>query len=1040
MSGIVSATLQAMVAASLTVPVMLQPVARPEVAPTATLQAMVVREPAPVSASELRAVAAPVVMPVVSLVPLKPAASPVPTPTTQHFGVVVNPTGYLAPLPPPRPVMVEKKAAFRLPLPLGRREHKTLVPAGTPVPVMVKGSTPATAVQVATDMAASPNPNVPVVARPEDEMVLVQLIVNGNACEKLMEIYVDAGQQVWLPLAPLAEALQIQLSVNAAAGLADGWYLRTDNPLAIDLAAGTVVVGKQQFAVNGQVERHATDLYLSGKGLEEWLKVKNRLDYQQLQLVLTTPEPLPDDAKAARAQAWQDLSHQLAMQAMPSDTIYPAYSNFSLPVFRLGANSTITKPSGGSAAVATGLTLQSENDVLGMSSNLTLSLANQPDGRSGLVGGNVLVQKQSEQDDLLGPLHARYFGFGDVNGASIPLSNVPSSGRGVRINNRSLTAVSNPDAYVITGPAPVGWDVEIYQDQSLFGFTKIDGSGVYRFTALPLKVGLNTFRLVMYGPNGERQEKRETLYLGDDMPSPGELQYDAMINQPNKQTVPGLPGQTTATVTIAQSQFSYGLTKNLALTVGGFKALGDVSGTNPLALGSLPEEGASAGLRGSYGRTYMTADAFSGNQGQSLQATVRSALTDKIDVRFVQAKNFGYDPVDRDEVATTAANLSAPINIGTLGLSTDYGVARTTYQTQAVKTTYSQRTAFGRGKFNVANELDYEVQGGQGLLQGTLDTTSHVGNQMWRASLLYQPGDKDLLHQLTVGTQLPVTRRQTLNLTYTQSLLAGYDATLAGSMYWTVGPMAIGLQSSLTRRGDMQMGVNLTTALMPQDYETPKWALTSPNATIGQGQARIRVFADANGNGIYDAGEALLQGVTVNNRQRGSDHVTNVQGIAVVPDLTPFTLSRLQLAQDTLPDIYLKPVSDTLNVKAHPGDNGTLDYAVRVYGEVSGQVEVLNAGGKRPLQNLTLKIYNNEGRALDSTDTAYDGYYNFGALPLGTYTLAAVNLPSGTTFIASPTFAITAQQRIKTLNLAVSLPEGAQSAPVSTARPVHLGY
>lgn len=207
------------------------------------------------------------------------------------------------------------------------------------------------------------------------------------------------------------------------------------------------------------------------------------------------------------------------------------------------------------------------------------------------------------------------------------------------------------------------------------------------------------------------------------------------------------------------------------------------------------------------------------------------------------------------------------------------------------------------------------------------------------------------------------------------------------------------------------MGVNVATALVPKgtinNLPAARWKLAAPNATLGQGQALVRVYADENGNGLYDASDTLIPGVTISNRLRGSNIKTNAQGVATFTDLAPGMLVRLEIDPNTLPDIYLKPVSETLNVKPHAGDNGTLNYALRLFGEIAGQVKTPSG---QPVQNLPVALFNTDGIQKDSTTTEYDGYYTFGALPMGSYTVV-----TGSTSATS--VILTSKARIKTHNL-----------------------
>lgn len=862
-----------------------------------------------------------------------------------------------------------------------------------------------------TDAELSPNPNIPTVTRAEDQAIAVDVTLNGIPRSTLLEVYQDDQNTLWFPLTPLAQLLEIPLNVNAAAGVAQGWYQSPDNLILINMAAGKTTIGKQTFPTGHDIEKHAADLYITGAALKSWFGVESKLDYNELRLKLTTPRPLPGDLHASRIATWDKTEKNRQRQAVPSDTLIPPYSNFSMPVLRLGETTQYTRPATGDAALATGLTLQSQNDMFGMNSNITLALSHQDGGiqsstSNGLTGGSVLLQKQSDNADLLGNLHARYFGLGDINTNAIPLSGIATHGRGATVNDLPAGAVSNPDQYILTGPAPINWDAEVYQDATLVAFSRIDNSGTYRFTALPLKAGRNNFRIVLYGPNGEHEERRQTIYLADNIPTPGEVQYDASVFQQNRALIPGLPNQTSSTAITAQTQFIAGLTKNWAATIGAFQSVGSTS----LSSDTRPEEkGISTGLRGSMGGSYFTADALTAGHGNAFQSTLRMPLTEDVDLRLAETRNLGFNSQERDDLTTSQAELTVPLSIGRARLDTAYGYTHTTYQTQQPRQDYTQRTSVGIGPINATNQLQVTSQNNSRQINGNLDAASHVFNTTWRAGLTYQPESTDVMRSYYINTQLPVTHDQTVNLTYTQQLADSHLSTLAGSMYWNTGPLALGLQGQAGSNGSAQVGLNLTTALVPQGYQQAKWKLSAPNATIGQGQAAVRVYGDENNNNQYDPGEPLLPNVTVYNRLRGSQQVTNAKGLATFTDLNPGALNRLDLDLTSLPDIYLKPVSETLNVKPHVGDNGILNYAVKLYGEISGQA--LTPSGQ-PIQNLTITLRDAVGTKVDTAITEHDGFFTFGALPMGTYNLIPAISPTTPVSVS-----ISAKTRIKVQNI-----------------------
>ena len=112
---------------------------------------------------------------------------------------------------------------------------------------------------------------------------------------------------------------------------------------------------------------------------------------------------------------------------------------------------------------------------------------------------------------LLGPLKATHFGFGDVEGFDSRLTGVGRQPGAARcVTNRPLTARTAFDRTRIEGDLPTGWEAEIYRNGELLGFAKSDGSQRYVFDDVQLLYGENRIRVVLYGPQGQVDERDET--------------------------------------------------------------------------------------------------------------------------------------------------------------------------------------------------------------------------------------------------------------------------------------------------------------------------------------------------------------------------------------------------------------------------------------------------------------------------------------------------------------------------------------------------
>src|SRR6185503_9939593 len=145
----------------------------------------------------------------------------------------------------------------------------------------------------------------------------------------------------------------------------------------------------------------------------------------------------------------------------------------------------------------------------------------------------ITAYRSDPDGGLLGPLNATHFAAGDVQSLSHRL--IPgSNGRGLEVTNRPLF---NPVAFDRTrfdGDLPSGWDAELYRNGELLALSYSAGSQRYAFEDVALLYGDNRFEIVLYGPQGQRRSRLETINVGQSQVPAGNTWYWAGINQPGR--------------------------------------------------------------------------------------------------------------------------------------------------------------------------------------------------------------------------------------------------------------------------------------------------------------------------------------------------------------------------------------------------------------------------------------------------------------------------------------------------------------------------
>lgn len=842
----------------------------------------------------------------------------------------------------------------------------------------------------------------------DDNLLLLSAMINGRLALDGFEAYLDTlPGQAWVPLSLIVKALDFPITVDAGAGRISGWFIREDNQLQVDMAARRVTLaGKTLDYPHDDIRRQADDIYVRNRVLGQWFPLSATLDVRELRLLLVSTEELPVDARLAREAAWADMEAQRALEAsrMVSDAQNIPYSLLGMPLLRLNGALNTSMPASDKATTTGNFSLQAEGDALYTTGNLNLSGQRDATGRLTLNDANLKLVRQELTPSLLGPLHATSLEAGDITAARATLTRGETMGRGVRVSNRPFQRVDDPDRFVLEGVAPVGWDVEVYQNQSLLAFQRVAGDGRYRFQALPLKVGLNLFQVVQHGPQGQKKESWERFVLGADMPNPGEVQYDASLFQPRAKTIDTLGKNDTSQPFQASARLDMGLTKALGATLG-------VYGVGQHGGRETAEQGLTAGLRGSVAGAYLTADTLQADGGgASYAVSARGNLGNTSDVRLRHIVNSGFAASDEPVKHKTELELGTVATLGSVGLNASMGGARTVQHDGTSLYETNQRTSLSYQRWSLTNSLTREWDDAAAInSRGELELAGTAQGASWRGSVQYSPETGKLFQRATAGGQVTLTPK--LGVDGTVSYIPGttpYTEANAAVRY-DFGAYALGLQSRADTLGNTSVGVNFSTLLVPQ--QGLGYRQEHPSYGTGLGRAMVKVFVDDNGNGTHDTTERLLANVLVRNRSRGTQHRTDAQGVAVVDNLLAYQPVKLSLDEETLPDIFLKAARENVVVVSHPGANGTVDLPLRLYGEVVGSLfNPAPDGTVRAVSGLMVQLVNAAGEVVDYAISESDGYFAMAPVPLGTYSLRlreGESTVSGYRMVSAPTVTLT---------------------------------
>ena len=413
------------------------------------------------------------------------------------------------------------------------------------------------------------------VDRAEEELLIVEVVVGeDNVLDPGIIIYVDEDD-TWLPLGIMTDLMQFPIDVDPGTGVADGWFLNPENTFTLSPPYTEMTLAGDIIDLNpDNVENHYDDIFVSQSVFEKWFPVRTILSLNDLRLYLDTEEDLPFQVLAKRRERWQQAERQSARPgfAEDEDVIKLPYKRFAPPTIRVNHN--INGASArGVFTNTTSTTIQTQGDFLGMNLISNGSFTTASKGRNEFGNFNFTFTKEDYTDKLLGPLKATRFELGDVQANAIPLAVGIQRGRGATITNAPINFVRDPSDFIIEGFGPVDWDVELYQDDRLVDFQTINTDGRYLFDALPLRQGFNLFRIILYGPSGEKEERFERFYLGPSMVDKGKFIYEASLLESSTPLFDPSSSRADTTSGTISLQGDYGLTERLSVSGGVSRAI-----------------------------------------------------------------------------------------------------------------------------------------------------------------------------------------------------------------------------------------------------------------------------------------------------------------------------------------------------------------------------------------------------------------------------------------------------------------------------------
>jgi len=114
---------------------------------------------------------------------------------------------------------------------------------------------------------------------------------------------------------------------------------------------------------------------------------------------------------------------------------------------------------------------------------------------------------------------------------------------------------------------------------------------------------------------------------------------------------------------------------------------------------------------------------------------------------------------------------------------------------------------------------------------------------------------------------------------------------------------------------------------------------------------------------------------------------TNEEGVLLLTGLPAWRDVDVTIPPQGLEDPYWSPRFEGFTVRTRPGKAALVEFPVIVTGEIDGVVYARQGGSVLEVADVALELIDENGKAVDETRSAFDGFFLFELVKPGRYTV-----------------------------------------------------
>lgn len=820
----------------------------------------------------------------------------------------------------------------------------------------------------------------------EAEDIILQIFVDKTTALSNGVLGVRYKSAYYLPVVEMAELFEFAADYDEGRRYLTGWYLDPENAFSIDAESMTVTHIAETSSLGAEevlpedVSPFPDEMYVQVETLNNIWPVMMTINLSNLSLDIITEQDLPFKLRAEREKRREKFEgkQEAEIDISKLPLITNPYRLIGPPVVDIQTQARIDGDNNTYSANISGV-----QDILGT----TLDFGTQLERTEGEFKRPDEVRLRLRRvalgdEEFVGGI--KELRGGDIRLKQRDLVFGSSSGRGVFVTTTPFREQGEFDTVTIEGNAPAGWEIELYRNSELLEFGAVGADGLYRFEDVPLFFGNNEIRAVLYGAQGQVREDVYTYNFTGDAVEPGETEYYLGAVDTNEDFI--TVKRTDEVVAEGMSATGYafhGLNRSVTLFAGGSQVV-SLQDERPLKYAS-----AGASIATPAGPLRVEAFKQAGG-GHALGARfLTKFLGTNVSWRGDLYNNFespnaGFGEGRQKFETELELQKNVRLSFGTLGLGLNAEHRETENRTRSTRL-IGQQSLSWRG-LRLQHRTTTQVQNDKhASTSGQINATYRVRRWRFRPSLNYSIFPQGRVNSIGGSVNYKVPKDYSIDFRTNHDLTS--SSTTAGV---TLSKEFNKFLASVAGDWDSEDGLTMTlrasTSLGPYGNERDYIIYRDKLSAMSPVQARIFLDRDYDGEYSVDVDEPIPDAkLRVGGRR--SKVETDEDGKLTMFQTNAYRNVVATIDEASVDDPYYKKSSDGYLIQPRPASMPIVDLPMIETGAIDGSVFYNETGN--PVEGLTLELVNEAGEVVQTSETAFDGFYTFEFVPPGSYTVRA---------------------------------------------------